>query len=50
MNLAQLMIDIDIRRPEHPAVIFGGRQASYSDPDPRIDALAWGLEVRFHFR
>ncbi len=46
MNLAQLLIDSAGRRPDHPAVIFGGQQATYSDLDRRTDALAWGLKER----
>jgi long-chain acyl-CoA synthetase len=46
MNLGQLLIDSAARRPDHPAVIFGDRQATYSDLDRRTDALAWGLKER----
>jgi long-chain acyl-CoA synthetase len=46
MNLAQLLIDSAARRPDHPAVIFGNRQATYLDLDRRTDALAWGLKER----
>ncbi|MBW1784944.1 MAG: AMP-binding protein, partial [Deltaproteobacteria bacterium] len=46
MNLAQLLIESAAHRPDHPAVIFGDQQVTYSDLNRRTDALAWGLKER----
>jgi long-chain acyl-CoA synthetase len=46
MNIAQFLIDSAVRRPEHPAVIYEGREIAYAELNRRSDALAWGLKER----
>ena len=46
MNIAQFLIDSAARRPEHPAVIFEGKEIAYAELNRRTDALAWGLKER----
>ncbi|MBW6484798.1 MAG: long-chain fatty acid--CoA ligase [Syntrophobacterales bacterium] len=46
MNIAQFLIDSAARRPEHPAVISGGRKLTYAELNQRTDSLAWGLRER----
>ncbi|MCK9363601.1 MAG: long-chain fatty acid--CoA ligase [Syntrophales bacterium] len=46
MNIAQFLIDSAARRPEHPAVISGGRAVTYSELNQRTDSLAWGLREK----
>lgn len=45
-NIAQFLIDSAHRRPEHPAVIFEGKEITYSGLNRRTDALAWGLREK----
>ena len=43
MNLAAMLSKTAARKPDHPAVIFGGQTMTYAQFDQRSDALAWGL-------
>lgn len=46
MNIATLLTSAAQSRPDHPALVFGGRTLTYAELDRATDALAWGLSRR----